>query len=316
MDTPNLIYEYYPEFIYDRLEARVAAEKKHLPSYVEGYASGLIMEELKLWRVGTLKVSFKGGDRDLHAKIAKSAMEWTRHGNVHFDFGFNSQTKMFRTWHQRDDSHIRIGFDYQGYWSLVGTDSKDERIVKRGETTMNFANFDQQLPPDWQATVLHEFGHALGFHHSHQSPDVECKFNWPYLYAELSKPPNNWSKAQVDRNLRQLRKHGLRYSAHDPLSIMHYSFAASMFVDGTQSPCCTGPNQNLSEVDKEMMSVAYPYQQKAIESKDHDRMTQLETLVSLPGLPSVAVRNHQDHLRYYQNVHKTFPDTRGLDVLS
>lgn len=39
-----------------------------------------------------------------------------------------------------------------------------------GQASMNLAGFDIALPADWQAVVRHEFGHALGFEHEHQSP--------------------------------------------------------------------------------------------------------------------------------------------------
>jgi hypothetical protein len=45
---------------------------------------------------------------------------------------------------------------------------------------MNFGGFAVSLPQDWAATVLHEFGHALGLQHEHQHPVGGCDldFRW------------------------------------------------------------------------------------------------------------------------------------------
>ena len=45
---------------------------------------------------------------------------------------------------------------------------------------MNLGGFTEELPDDWEATVLHEFGHAIGFLHEHQSLNSTCEeeFRW------------------------------------------------------------------------------------------------------------------------------------------
>ena len=78
--------------------------------------------------------------------IADVANIWTLHGNIRFDFG-ESSNGTFRQWVPNDDSHIRIGFDQAGYWSLVGTDSVDDRVVEKGEISLNLQDFDRALPP-------------------------------------------------------------------------------------------------------------------------------------------------------------------------
>ena len=228
MKENEIQLESYPDRIQARLEKRARMASQNVPEYINGSIKALVIEDLKLWRVGVIKVSFKGGDKIAHHKIAEVAGKWSEYGNLKFDFGFNKSTGDYRKWKSNDKSHIRVGFTYDGYWSLVGNDSMDATIIQPGEITLNLSDFDTTLPSNWQGIVLHEFGHALGFHHEHQSPDADCDFDWPKLYDFLGGSPNYWTKAKVDHNLRQLTKGGLTYSAHDIHSIMHYSCSFSI----------------------------------------------------------------------------------------
>jgi hypothetical protein len=150
---------------------------------------------------------------------------------------------------------------------------------------MNFQNFTAGLPVDWQGVVLHEFGHAIGFEHEHQSPVSGCdsQFRWdddpgyvptkdmygsfiedssnryPGIYTVLGGPPNNWSRDVVDFNLRQLANTtDYRYSTFDKASIMMYSFAAWMFKNGSASGCYTSENLSLSQTDQQVALGTYP----------------------------------------------------------
>ncbi|HLT93019.1 MAG TPA: hypothetical protein VKZ56_00590 [Membranihabitans sp.] len=299
MKPSELTIEAYPDKIQARLEARNRERARNIPSSINGLARELVFEDLKLWRIGELKVSFKGGDSELHGKIAGVASKWTENGNITFDFGYDENGGSFRSWNSTDRSHIRVGFEEPGYWSLVGVDSTDLSIALPGEITLNLSGFDVSLPSNWQGVVLHEFGHALGFHHEHQTPALECDFDWNKLYEYLGGPPNYWPKWKVDHNLRQLQSGGMIYSAHDKHSIMHYSFPAWMFVTGEDSPCFTTENLELSETDKEMMGDAYPFDEELIAMNDEDRIANLETLIELQSPDSSAREFNRNHLEYY-----------------
>lgn len=292
--------ESYPDKIQARLERRERLRKTNVPDYIKGKVAELVFEDLKLWRVGIVTVSFKGGNKGLHKKIADTASQWSNYGNLIFDFGLDSSTGEYRQWTANDTSHIRVGFEYSGYWSLVGTDSDDVNIARPGEITLNLSDFDKRLPSNWKGTVLHEFGHALGFHHEHQTPDIECDFDWPKLYDYLGGHPNYWPKAKVDHNLRQLKQGtGYTYSAHDIESIMHYSFPEWMFKSGTNSPCHTSENNDLSEEDKKMMGKAYPFEQEMIAEIDSSRIENLSELCKMENLPESTNQMHKKHLDYY-----------------
>ncbi len=299
MNHPATIMEAYPDKIQARLEARNRERARDIPSSVNGLARELVFEDLKLWRIGELKVSFKGGNPELLSKIAEAASAWTEFGNISFDFGYDENNGSFRGWTEDDTSHIRVGFDSPGYWSLVGTDSSDPVIVGPGEITLNLEGFDVELPSNWRGVVIHEFGHALGFHHEHQTPALECDFDWNKLYEYLGGPPNYWPKWKVDHNLRQLQSGGMMYSAHDKHSIMHYSFPSWMFITGEDSPCFTVENTDLSETDKEMMEEAYPFDEELIAMTDEDRIENLKTLIEIQSPDSPIQDFNRNHLEYY-----------------
>jgi hypothetical protein len=168
---------------------------------------------------------------------------------------------------------------------MIGTDSIDRSISAPGEASMNFDFFDQELPDDYASTVLHEFGHALGFQHEHQHPEGFCEgeFRWeddpgyvrttdargqfvadpqgrrPGIYTYLGGPPNGWDKETVDHNLRQLRpSSAFLLQTFDAKSIMKYYFGAWMFASGENSKCFSKRNDVLSAGDKKGIAAAYP----------------------------------------------------------
>jgi len=69
-----------------------------------------------------------------------------------------------------DLADIRITFEYDdGLWSFLGTEC---RTVAPPARTMNLGAVGTQsaLYEDEKGYILHEFGHALGLLHEHQSP--------------------------------------------------------------------------------------------------------------------------------------------------
>ena len=120
------IHESYP----NRIQARLEQRKRSL-SHVTTPSSGLhpafAIRLTKIWNPGqTVKIAFRGGDKVLHKEIADTVSEWTDYANLKFDFGVNPSTGQYRTWKRTDTAFaadIRVSFDQDGYYSLVGTDS-------------------------------------------------------------------------------------------------------------------------------------------------------------------------------------------------
>jgi hypothetical protein len=261
-----------------------------------------------------ITVAFQGGSQALKSQIAKSAALWTEHASVQLDFG---APKTFREWKSTDTTYaadIRIAFQggaAGGYWSLVGRDSINPALAKANEASMNFEGFPDGLPEDSEAIILHEFGHALGFDHEHQSPKSNCdqEFRWdndpgytnnpdsfgqlqpdsqgrrPGIYARLEGPLNNWTKDQIDFNLRQLPfTADLLVTTLDTKSIMMYHFEPWMLVQGEHSSCYTPENVVLSAVDIQAAETVYPGDSALAKAVASSKLNAVKQLVDIPSL--------------------------------
>jgi hypothetical protein len=312
--SPHRVFEAYPADI----QASIKAHDDQLfnaAQYVPGAAPYyVIVNTHHRWKPGqTVKVAFNGGTPDLYAKIKSAASDWTKPGVANVALKFTDDKGNYFHWSSSDkiySGQVRIGFASGslagGYWSLIGTDSVDATI-KGGapnQASMNFDSFDKLMPEDWAGTVRHEFGHALGFEHEHQSPVDQCDFRfnddpgyiktkdqdgwytvdkngkYPGLYTYMGGKANYWPKQKVDDNLRSIPASSA-YSPYligsfDKTSIMKYYYDAFMFVSGDKSPCYKpGENETLSAQDEVGASDAYP----GDPSKAATAISQLDTIL-------------------------------------
>ncbi|KAI3612956.1 peptidase m12a astacin [Moniliophthora roreri] len=106
-----------------------------------------------------LKYYFMDGSENKRKAVKDTIVTWSTFANVIFD-----QTQ------DKDTAEIRISFKGPGSWSAVGTDAR--LITNKDEPTMSFGWLADSSEPSAEdkGTILHEFGHALGMMHEHQSP--------------------------------------------------------------------------------------------------------------------------------------------------
>jgi len=153
----------------------------------------------------------------------------------------------------RDDAEVRIGFmPGDGSWSYIGRYILNIGINKR---TMNFG-WDLTNDID---TAVHEIGHTLGFPHEHQNPYAGIVWDEEAVYAELAKPPNNWSREMTyDNIIKKITPDTIQGSNWDPDSIMHYPFAPGLIREPAQYRNGLYPIPGLSDRDQTWVSTFYP----------------------------------------------------------
>jgi hypothetical protein len=194
--------------------------------------------------------------------------------NTTFQFNLNPA--------QGSQGHIRICFDPAGgCYSRLGTDA----LQNWGglNETMNFgwmdaplntsftyngvsyttpSSFDQGGYPGEGTTIVHEFGHAMGMIHEHQTPfNNPLEWNKTYVYSIFTGPPNNWTREEVDYNIiNTYSTTGMNGSSFDGRSIMKYFIPSQLLLNPTPEIVQEIERVNfyLSACDKYWLAHNYP----------------------------------------------------------
>lgn len=216
-----------------------------MPGQPEGKPKAALLNQFK-WQPGTqVGVRFLDGDPGLRQRIAQVAQEWTGPQMANLSLKFVDG----------GDADVRVAFQQgNGSWSYLGTMCQQ---IPAGELTMNYGWLTPDSDDDeLRRVVLHEFGHALGLIHEHQSPDRPIAWNRAAVIADLSATPNYWDEATIENNIFKRYDQGeVTSTPVDPRSIMMYPIPAAWTTDGFSA----GLNRETSENDKEFIRNAYPW---------------------------------------------------------
>jgi hypothetical protein len=236
------------------------------------------------WPDNQVRVCFLDGGPEARDHVAEVAQRWTESTGLQFDFGPAGSRSSCAA---GQPANVRVSFVGLGYWSVVGIeanqiDAKKQTLNLQGMNKTAFTAEDDGI-------ILHEFGHAIGFEHEHQSPVSVCEkeFDWDYLYKAMG-----WSKQKVDINMRQLQPSSkLLTTTFDPGSVMLYSLDKEAFKDPATAKCYIAkPNDAISALDREAAATVYPVRVSAAPGP-------LKRSLSAPKRRDAAVSNALKRLR-------------------
>jgi serralysin len=285
-----------------------------LHSFVPAEAKGPLARQVRgvvaralTWSPGqTIKVCFRSGTRSAQERVIRVAREWMQYANVAFDFQENGVPRQCK-----GGEDIKIDFvDNKGWWSAYGTISRQRdpsmNLQFFGVDTPRYTNGQQAPELELRRIILHEFGHALGMMHEHQSPSAECdgEINWDAAYQMGVKL--GWNKEMVHAQMRQLTSlEEFNLTAVDRKSIMHYSLAPELFKLGRNSKCWVPDNSDLSEQDRRFIASVYPRDGAPVATSSGPGGTRPPAAATRGAKPPMAIVNDKETLiKQYEDLLK------------
>lgn len=196
------------------------------------------------WPNGTvLRVAFmERVAPDLRALIVQHMNAWNRRGtNIRFV-------------ESTSDPQIRVTLARgQGYWSFLGRECLS---IPKGEPTMALEGMSMRTSAaELTRVIRHETGHTLGYPHEHQRKEIVDRLD-PAKVIAYFKRWQGWSEATIRENILtpmpQSAFIGTRLP--DPLSVMAYSFPASLTRDGRAIP----GGSDITSLDMRFSASIYP----------------------------------------------------------
>jgi Astacin (Peptidase family M12A) len=224
---------------------RIAREKAEAENPANASYEEAAAYRPSLWRRNrrVLRVAFLEGQLAVQEKVMMYAHQWSQYANITFLFGNDP------------NAEIRIAFNPDdGSWSALGTDALVEEYYPKQGPTMNFGWLAPTSSERDYSVVLHEFGHALGMIHEHQSPASRIQWNRGAVIRELSGSPYKWDLKKIENNIFASDQSQTQFTKFDPKSIMIYFIPDRWTLNGVTF----NENYVLSETDKQFIRARYP----------------------------------------------------------
>lgn len=181
----------------------------------------------------TVHVRFMDGDPALWKRVA---------GVITGDGGWNRICGLQFVFDQSPTAEVHVTFTRGGSWSYMGSDCA---VMPQEKPTMQLGwlNVDTS-EKELRRVTLHEFGHALGFLHEHQSPNVAIKWNLPVVY-EYYKRVSGWDeKMTYAQVISSVAASAAQAGPFDSESIMCYGIPPEFTLDnvahGGRGVCSAG----------------------------------------------------------------------------
>ena len=150
---------------------------------------------------------------------------------------------------EQGQGQIRIALNGSENYSAIGTEALE---FDPDEPTLVIQTNPQD--PLFEATLLHEFGHALGFHHAHLHPDANIPWDIQAVY-NYYRETAGWNDDEIELNIFSLDSRNIIYQGeYDRFSIMHYPVPNFM----TRGNFEIAFNLKISERDKCLARQSYP----------------------------------------------------------
>jgi hypothetical protein len=223
-----------------------ASRGKTLSAAEFAHIARMAVINLKRWSPGSIvRCRFLDGSPKMRRQVKALAHQWEKYANVKFKFVASGQ------------ADIRISFYADsGSWSAVGRDALNQQYFPLHQPTMNYGWLrDDTDGQEYSRVVLHEFGHALGCIHEHQSPKFDRLWDVQKVMHYFQGPPNYWSPDDIRHNvLDKYSPKGISATQFDSKSIMLYAFDGALFSDG-RGP--TNSNTIVSQSDITMIKSMY-----------------------------------------------------------
>lgn len=242
----------------ERASARAAIRDIAEQVRRRGIRAGGVLVSTTRWLPGsTLRFCFLDGDAEQRRRVASVAREWSLYANLDLDFGLRDLPRDCST--QTDvRALLRITLNGQGNWSYIGTDAHGIPPPQPQISIMFPLLQNAADPAELNRTILHEFGHVLGFIHAFSNPKARCAEQLDPDRARQWAAAFGWDLQTLQRNLKAPSPESVMAGDVDSESVMTYVLPAKIFKAGAARDCIHTPGPGLSLGDKLAALAIYP----------------------------------------------------------